>query len=87
MAQILQSLSPFEHLLYGIRAEQIVIDEIQLIGISTSVTLRPFLRITDGSDTPQVNTRHKISGIILFYQIGKRQIGCIGMIDMTSHHQ
>lgn len=80
-----QRFPPFEHLLYGVRTQQVVVDKIQLVGIGTLVALRPFLGIADSTYTAQVDTRHKISRVILLYQVGERQIGSVGMINVTPH--
>ncbi len=52
----------------------------------TSITLRPLLCITDGSSLRRL-TPHKISSIVLLYQIGERQVRSIGMIHMAAHYQ
>ena len=82
-----QHITPFKHLLYRIRAKQIIIDIIQLILVRTLVTLRPFLCITNSTYTSQIDSGNKISRIFLLYQIRERQIGRIRMIDMASHYQ
>ena len=87
ITQILQSLPSLEHLLYGIGTQQIVVNEVQFVGIGTLVAPGPFLRITDSTHTSQIDAGHKICRIVLFYQIRERQIGSIGMVDVTSHNQ
>lgn len=33
----------------------------------------------------QVDARHKISRIVLLYQIGEGQVRCIGVVDVAPH--
>ena len=87
IAQILQCRHSFQHLLHGIGTEQIIINEIQFVGIRTSVALRPFLCIADSSHATQVDTRHEVSGIVLLDQIREGQVGSVGMVDVASHYK
>ncbi|MPM27100.1 hypothetical protein SDC9_73605 [bioreactor metagenome] len=75
--QILQNSHSRKHFLNGIGAQQVEIDEIEFVGIFPFITLRPFFGIADGSHTFQVDCRSQMCGIVVFYQIGKRQVRCV----------
>lgn len=87
VAQVFQRFPPLEHLLYGIGAQKVVVDEVQFVGISAPVALRPFLGIADSAYASQVDTRHEVGGVVLLYQIREGQVGSIGMVDVTSHNE
>ena len=87
MAQVQQRFPSLEHLLYGVGAEKIVVDAVQLVRVDAPVTLRPLLGITDSAHTAQVDAGHKIGGVILLYQVRERQVRSVGMVDMAPHHQ
>ena len=85
--QFLQNRTSLEHLLNGIWTQKVIIDIIKPVRIFPFVTFRPFLGVTDCPDTSQIHSGNQISGIPLFYQIGERKIGSVGMVYMTSHYQ
>ena len=74
LTQVEQCLAPLEHLLHGIRTEQVVVDEIQLVGVLAPVAFGPLLCIAYGSHTAQVDTQYQIGGVVLLYQIRERQV-------------
>ena len=85
--QILQDSRGVQHLLYGIRAQEVVVYAFQLLGVLAPVPLGPLLRITYRSHTAQVHAGEDIGSILLLDQIRKRKIRRILMRDMTSHDE
>ena len=87
MTQVEQRLTSLEHLLHGVRTKQVIIDEVQLVGIFAAVALGPLLRITNRTDTAQVDARHQIRGVVLLDEVRERQVGRIRMVDMAPHDE
>ena len=85
--QIPQSLEALEHLLDGIRAEQVVVDEIQLARVLARVALGPLLGVADRTHAPEVDSRDKEGGVVLLYEIRERQIACVGVGDVAAHYE
>ena len=89
-AQCLQFIEHFPtgpHLLHRVRTEQVKINLIDLMRIFSVITFRPFLRIADGTYGTQVCTRHQVTLRVILNQVRERQIGGVGMVGMTTHHE
>ena len=84
-AQVLQDFYTLKHLLYGIGAEQVVVDKVQLVRVSTSIALGPLLCITYRTYATQIHARHQVGGVLLLYQVGEGEVTSVSMTRMTPH--
>ena len=87
LAQVEQYLPPLEHLLHGVGAEQVVVNEVELVRVGALVALGPFLRIADGAHAAQVDTRHEVGGVVLLDEVGEGQITRVRMGDVAPHDE
>ena len=87
VAQVEQCLTSLEHLLHGIRTEQVVVDKVQLVGVLASVAFGPLLCVAYSSHTAQVDARHQIGRVVLLYQVREWQVRRVGMVDVTPHDE
>ena len=85
--QVFEGLHALYHLLDGEGGEEIVVDEVELLGTGTSVALWPFLGVADGPHAAQVDAGGEVGGLTLFDQVGEGEIGSVGMGHMAAHHQ
>ena len=85
--EVEKNTSSVQHLLYGVRAQQVVVYAVEPVRVGAAVPLRPFLGIPDGTNAAQVHSRKNIGSVLLLDKIGERQVRSVLVRDMTTHHQ
>ena len=85
--EFVQHFASPPHLLYRIRAEEVEVDEIELMRIFAVITFRPFLCVTDRTHRSQVSARHEITLGVVLNEIRERQVGGVRMVGVTSHDE
>lgn len=86
-AEVAQQFDSRHHLADGVGAEKVEVDAIEPVGVGAFVASRPFLRVADGTYATEVDGRYEVGLVVLFQQVGERQIRCVRVADMASHNQ
>lgn len=85
--EVVQEDASGYHFLYGVGAQQVVVDLVEWPGIGAPVAPGPFLGVADGSYAFQVDAGHDPGGVVLFDQVGEGQVGGIGVVDVPPHDE
>ena len=87
VAQVVKGKQSLHHLLHGERREQVAVDLVQSVAVVPQVALRPFLCIPYGAHALEIHARHEVGGVLVLDEVGERQIACVRMGYVPSHHE
>jgi len=74
LSELAEKVPAVDHLLDGKRAQQLEIDEVQLLRVFPPVALGPLAGVAHRSDAAQVHPRGQDALVLALNEIGKRQV-------------